>query len=202
MFDAQYRNFAILSATLVLSPGASLAVVMETAIQRGRWAGVLAVTGVNIGNSTLALASMLGLSALLHQWPSLLEVVRIGGALYLTFLGIRAVIPRKQGAPVVARGRSAVSRGVVTNLLHPSVILFYTLILPQFIRATDPFYRRFLLLAITHVSMSFLWLSACALAVGTLSERLAHPRFRRIMELITGGALLYLGLNLVGVAPR
>jgi threonine/homoserine/homoserine lactone efflux protein len=84
----------------------------------------------------------------------------------------------------------------MTNLLNPSVVLFYMLLLPQFIRAADPFFQRFLLMAATHVMMSILWLSAYSLAVGTLSERLARPHARRAMEIITGALLVFLGVKL------
>jgi threonine/homoserine/homoserine lactone efflux protein len=83
------------------------------------------------------------------------------------------------------------------SFLNPSVVLFYMLLLPQFIRASDPFFRRFLLLAATHVSMSILWLTSYALAVGTLSERMAQSRTRRVMELVTGAVLVFLGVRLV-----
>lgn len=195
-----------MAAALVMSPGASMAVVTEMALQRGRFAALLTVVGINIANSALALASMLGLSALFHQWPSLLRVVSVGGAIYLTCLGIRALWRPSQASnpggnarviPTPATAASAVGRGIMTNLLNPSVVLFYMLLLPQFIRSTDPFFQRFLLLAVTHVSMSVLWLAAFALAVGTLSERMARPMVRRTMEILTGAVLVVLGVRLV-----
>lgn len=85
----------------------------------------------------------------------------------------------------------------MTNLLNPSVILFYMLLLPQFIRSRDTFIPGFLLLAGTHVLMSFTWLSFYALALGTLSERLARPGVRRTMQVITAAVLLLLGLKLL-----
>jgi threonine/homoserine/homoserine lactone efflux protein len=205
MFDSSFRAFLIMAAALVISPGASMAVVMEMALQRGRFAALLTVVGINIANSSLALASMFGLSAVFHQWPSLLRAVSFGGAIYLTYLGLRALWRKGQVQAPSGKGRrglapapasSSVVRGMLTNFLNPSVILFYMLLLPQFITAADPFFRRFLLLAAAHVAMSMLWLSAYALAVGTLSERMARPRVRRIMEILTGAVLVILGLRL------
>jgi threonine/homoserine/homoserine lactone efflux protein len=206
MFDSSFKTFVIMAAALVISPGASMAVVTEMALQRGRFAALLTVVGVNIANSSLALASMFGLSAVFHQWPSLLRAVSIGGAIYLTYLGLRTLWQQAHGYAQPGPGRlnpaptmepSAVVRGVLTNFLNPSVVLFYMLLLPQFISAADPFFRRFLMLAATHVSMSLLWLSAYAMAVGTLSERMARPRVRRTMEILTGAVLVFLGVRLV-----
>jgi len=183
-----------------------MAVVMEAALERGRSGALLTVVGINIANSSLALASMLGFSAALHQWPELLRGVRICGAGYLAYLGLTILyrIGTKQGTGDLRSraGRrrpesSAVVRGILTNLLNPSVVLFYLLVLPQFIGAADPFVRRFSLLAGTHISMSLLWLSSYALAVGTLSERLERPWVRRSIAILTGSVLVFLAARLL-----
>jgi threonine/homoserine/homoserine lactone efflux protein len=205
MFGTDYSAFAVVAAALVISPGASMAVVTETALERGRRAALLTVAGINIANSSLALSSMLGLSAILHRWPSLLRIVSIGGAFFLVYLGLRALVRawrpdvphlQKPTGSKAAHPTSAVARGIMTNLLNPSVVLFYMLLLPQFIRSTDAFMQGFLLLAGTHVLMSLVWLASYALAIGTLSERLARPHVRRIMQIITAAVLLFLGIKL------
>jgi threonine/homoserine/homoserine lactone efflux protein len=183
-----------------------MAVVTEAALQRGRSGALSTVVGINIANSSLALASMLGFSAALHQWPELLRGVRTCGVLYLAYLGLMALynagtlpgagdLRSKVGR--AGPGSSAVVRGILTNWLNPSVLLFYMLVLPQFISATDPFVRRFSLLAATHISMSLLWLSSYALAVGTLSERLERPWVRRSMAVLTGSVLVILAARLL-----
>ena len=219
MFDARYFAYAAISALLVASPGATMAVVFETALARGRVAALYTVIGVNIGNSTLAFASALGMSFVLHQWPWTLQVVKGGGAVYLSYLGLRAIWtsvcdrpasgtrPNAGGGPVIARtpgcgvgstGRwSAVVRGITTNLLNPPVILFYMTFLPQFISAQDPFFARFLVLAATHVSMSLLWLSFYAFTLGALAERLSRPAVRRTLEALTGLLLVGFGVRLI-----
>jgi threonine/homoserine/homoserine lactone efflux protein len=205
MFDSNFREFAIMAGVLVISPGASMAVVTDMALHRGRGAALGTVAGINLANSSLALASMFGLSAVFHHGPILIRAVGLAGALYLTWLGARSLrgkVQRPDGiAPrgsrtTLAGEAAAVVQGIMTNLLNPSVVLFYMLLLPQFIRADDPFFPRFLLLAGTHVTMSVLWLSGYSFAVGTLSERLARPRVRRTMEIITGILLIFLGVKL------
>ena len=69
MFDARYFAYATISALLVISPGATMAVVLETAIENGRAAAFATVAGVNIGNSTLALSSALGMAVILRAGP-------------------------------------------------------------------------------------------------------------------------------------
>src|SRR5512139_2972443 len=88
MFDSRYFTYCTISALLVMSPGATMAVVLKTAVEEGRSAALFTVAGVNLGNSTLALTSALGMAILFARWPFALEVVKIGGAVYLTYLGV------------------------------------------------------------------------------------------------------------------
>jgi threonine/homoserine/homoserine lactone efflux protein len=225
MFDARYFAYATISAVLVISPGATMAVVMETAIGEGRLAALYTVLGINIGNSTLALTSALGMSIVFHQWPWAMQLVKVAGAGYLTYLGLRGLYFAFKGRPVslgkgatghLASGqlpnrqspsgqsppdrggiRRPVVRGILTNLLNPPVVLFYMTFLPQFIGPEDPFFARFLVLAATHVSMSLVWLSIYAFALGILAERFARPAVRRTLEGITGTALVGFGARLL-----
>lgn len=217
MFDARYYAYAVISALLVMSPGATMAVVFETALARGRAAALFTVLGVNIGNSTLALASALGMSAAFHRWPWALQVVKAGGAAYLAWLGVRAIVTALRpgrpaardaaGAPAgggASPGRdvptgpwASVGRGITTNLLNPPVVLFYMTFLPQFIGPRDPFFARFLVLAATHVSMSFVWLSVYAFTLGALAERMFRPAVRRALDAATGIVLVGLGVRLL-----
>jgi threonine/homoserine/homoserine lactone efflux protein len=91
MFDARFATFAAASALLVISPGATLAVVLEAALGDGRRAALLTVLGVGLGNATWALATTLGMSWLVSEWPAALSVVRVAGAIYLTWLGLRGL---------------------------------------------------------------------------------------------------------------
>ena len=168
MFDTGYFAFAALSALLVISPGATLAVVVETALAEGRKAALLTVLGVGIANATLALATAFGMSVVFDQWPAALHAVRLAGAAYLGYLGLRglwlALFPgrwsrptRKRPRPFLKKGPgpfSWVMRGVLTNLLNPPVLIFYMTVVPQFIGPQDPFLPRSLLLGATHVAMS------------------------------------------------
>ena len=90
-----------------------------------------------------------------------------------------------------------VARGVATNLLNPSVVVFYMTFLPQFVGPQDRFFPRFLLLAATHVSMSSAWLSIWALALGALAGVFARPLVRRTLDGLTGAVLIGLGVKLV-----
>jgi threonine/homoserine/homoserine lactone efflux protein len=211
MFDTRYAAFAALSALLVMSPGATLAVVVETALGYGRRAALLTVLGVGLGNAILAAAAALGLSALVGRWPSAFDAVRLAGGAYLAYIGLRGLwrAVREMGTgPVSARGTGPVpvsgagplafvGRGVLTNLLNPPVLLFYATVVPQFIGPQDPYLARALVLGATHVVMSVVWQGSCGLAVGMAAEHMGRPAIRRALEGITGAILVFLGARLL-----
>jgi threonine/homoserine/homoserine lactone efflux protein len=213
MFDARYFAFVALSALLVISPGATLAVVVETALGYGRRAALLTVAGVGLGNATLAAAAAFGLTALVGRWPSALETVRLAGGIYLAYLGVRGIWqalsqPRRMAetemgtVPVsgIDKGTgpfSFVARGALTNLLNPPVILFYATMVPQFIGPQDPYLARALVLGATHVAMSIIWQGSCGLAVGMAAEHMSRPAVRRALEGLTGAILIVLGARLL-----
>jgi threonine/homoserine/homoserine lactone efflux protein len=209
MFDARYFAFASLSALLVVSPGATLAVVVETALGYGRKAALLTVVGIGLGNAMVAAANAFGLSALVDRWPSALQVVRLAGGAYLGYLGARGLWRAVFfNAPVAETARrtapqkepgsfSLIARGVLTNLLNPPVILFYVTMVPQFIGPHDPYLARALLLGATHVAMSVVWQGSCGLAVGMAADHMGRPVVRRTLEGITGAILIVLGARLL-----
>jgi threonine/homoserine/homoserine lactone efflux protein len=207
MFDARYVAFAALSALLVISPGATFAVVVETALGYGRKAALLTVAGIGLGNGILAAATAFGLSAVVGRWPSALQSVRFCGGAYLAYLGIRGLWRSASATSHVAEGAKVpgtiaepfgfVARGVLTNLLNPPVILFYLTMVPQFIGPQDAYLARALVLSATHVAMSIVWQGSCGMAVGVAAEHMGRPAVRRTLEGVTSAILVFLGARLL-----
>ncbi len=203
VLDSHFFAFAGVAALLVISPGATMVVVADAAIDAGRRAGLWTVAGVGTANFSLAMASAFGLSALFKRVPEVLHVLAVCGALYMAWLGLRALKRAVHGEPPlrVPRGGSAppgrataaaarFGRGLLTNYTNVSVVLFYTVVVPQFITPRDHFLARHVLLGNTHVAMSVIWLTAFAISVGTLAEHMTKPPVRRTMDVLTGVALL------------
>jgi threonine/homoserine/homoserine lactone efflux protein len=212
MFDFRFLAFVGVATLLVLSPGATMAVVTTAAIEDGRRAALLTVAGVGCANATLVLVFAFGLSLAVGGAAWTLEAITVGGAVYLGYLGLRSLWrvvraeyqrgPAGNGAASVERAASRggwahVGRGLATNLLNPSVVLFYATVVPQFIGRSDVFLQRFLLLGCAHVLLSVVWQGAVGISVGMLSDRLARPRVRRILETIMGVVLLAFALRLI-----
>ena len=196
--------FTAVTAPLVATPGASTAVVLRNSLAGGARSGVATAVGTNAGSMCYGLLTAFGMSAALERWPLVWLALRIGGAAYLAWLGVRSLQravtytqPDAAIAVLLPRPRlvRSVREGFLTNVLNPSLATFYLVILPQFIPRDAPFVKSALTFTAIHVSMAATWHVAWALAGGTLAETLSRTKPRRVLEALSGTALLALALK-------
>jgi threonine/homoserine/homoserine lactone efflux protein len=206
--DARYLAFAGIAAVLTITPGADMALVAKNVFTRGKQGSFATITGICSGLLVHATASALGLSAILAESARAFEIVKWVGAVYLFYLGVRALMRAvKNAAPIKTNDSQAstvaragwwggYAEGLLTNLLNPKVALFYLTFLPQFIAPGDPVLRVSLLLAGIHVVMGLIWLSIYSSALHKLNATMTRSGVRRGIEAVTGGLLMALGARL------
>ncbi len=198
-------GFVAVTIPLVVTPGASTAVVLRNSISGGTRAGIVTAIGLNTGTMCYGLLTAFGFAAALHRWPSVWIVLRVSGVLYLTWLGVvslvRAAAPPpavpSRGDPPPARdARRQIYEGFVTNALNPALATFYFVLLPQFIPRGAPVARSALLLTAIHIALAGSWHLTWAVAGGTLARVLSTGRPRQVLGVITGVALLCLAASM------
>ena len=202
--------FVAVTVPLVMTPGASTAVVLRNSIAGGVRAGVLTAIGVNAGSVCYGVLSAFGVALALQQWPGTWAVLRAAGVLYLAWLGgqslVRAFRPGRtirsgtvrEGGDLNEAQTAArhIRQGFMTNALNPAIAAFYFAVVPQFVPRGAPVVRGVLLLTAVHVALAATWHLVWASAGGTLAQTLGASRPRRILEALTGVALLALALTL------
>jgi threonine/homoserine/homoserine lactone efflux protein len=199
-------TFAAVVVPLVATPGASTAVVLRNSIAGGVRSGVATAVGANAGSIAYGFLTAFGVSAALQRWPDVWMALRVAGTGYLAWLGVRSLFRAAtyRATPATASAVTADRRlahcageGFLTNALNPPIATFYLLILPQFIPRGAPFVESALLLTAVHVGLALTWHLTWAAAGGTLAGVLGRTRPRRILEGITGVALLALAVRLL-----
>lgn len=198
-------GFAAVTVPLVAMPGASTAVVLRNSLAGGVRSGVAAAVGANAGSICYGLLTAFGVAVALQRWPMVWVGLRGAGTAYLVWLGIRslrlAVTYRGTDAPGPGETERpswarSLREGFMTNVLNPSLATFYLLILPQFIPRDARPVASALTLTAVHVSLALTWHLTWAAAGGTLSATLSRTKPRRILEAISGMALVGLALKL------
>lgn len=208
--DTRFLAFLGVAALLTLTPGADTAIVTRITIEQGRRAALFTTLGINTGVMSWALASALGLAALLTASTVAFTALKLAGAAYLFYLGFQALRhARRPAAETEARQEAGVNtsasissarayrQGLFTNLLNPKVGVFYMTFLPQFIAPGDPVFLFSLLLAGLHNVMGFAWLTTYAYLLGKASAVVRRPAVRAALDRLTGVVLLGFGVRLV-----
>jgi threonine/homoserine/homoserine lactone efflux protein len=195
---------------LVITPGSTTAVVVRNTLIGGRAAGLAAAGGAAVANATHATAAGLGLAVVFARWPAALVAIRLGGALYLGWLGAislyRGLTEADGGLRLSSQGTGDGSargarvgsfrEGLLLNLMNPTIITFYLVVVPTFLpRGATTWY--FVGLAAYHVTFAVICHSVWALGLDRLRQIFHAPRPRRLLEGATGFALLGLAVRVL-----
>ena len=195
--------FAGVAAVIVVLPGPDMALVLQNGLARGRRAAVETALGVNAGLLVWAVAAALGIAALLHASAPAFTALKLAGAAYLVWLGLRALGEAWRGAAgesperaVRRRTASPFRQGLLSNLLNPKIALVFTTLIPQFVDPAGPAVAQTLLLAAILILLGLVWLTSYALLVAKVGVLLKRSGVRRVLNAVTGAVLTALGVRL------
>jgi RhtB (resistance to homoserine/threonine) family protein len=198
-----YWLFICTGILLNLTPGQDTMFILGKSLSGGLRAGVASALGIAVGSIGHTLAAALGFSAILATSAAAFTLVKLLGAAYLIYLGIKLVRSR---AAAVEAGPAAATRapwvcfrqGILTNLLNPKVALFFLAFLPQFIDPASPAKAlAFLALGATFIGTGLIWclvLAACAARLRAFFQR--YPNVRTIIDRSIGALFVALGVRL------
>ena len=190
-----YAAFLGVMAVMAVTPGPANVFSVANGVQRGKAAALLGVAGMNAATLVWFGAAALGLGALVTAFPDVFRIVSIGGALYVAWLGVKALRDafREAGAQkqvTLHPDRSAFIDGFMVQIANPKAVLFFTAVLPPFMDVTRPAAPQLALFAAATIGMDVLSMSAYGLGGAALARRMTEPRFRKGFAFLTGVLLL------------
>lgn len=198
-----YWLFVATAVVLVLTPGQDTFFILGRSLASGRGSGIAAALGITAGSIIHTFLAALGLSALLATSPYAFMAVKLAGAAYLVYIGVRALLSRSGGLPGVdtavnASYGPAFRQGILSNLLNPKVALFFLALMPQFISAGSGHkVGAFIVLGFSFVTLGLTW--CLALAIGASYLRgvfVRRPSFVNGLNRLAGAMFIALGLRL------
>ena len=204
MFGTQNLLLFVAAGVLLnLTPGQDTLYILSRSIAQGRRAGVLSVLGITSGSFVHTFAAAFGLSAILATSAKAFLIVKMAGAAYLTYLGLRMVLHRSNntGRPIEFAHESnwAIYRaGFLTNLLNPKVALFFMAFLPQFVAPSADFkILAFLFLGALFMTTGTIWCLVLAWFGSAMSRRLReNPSAGSRLRRASGAVFIGLGVKL------
>ena len=198
-------SFAVVAALLTITPGLDTALVLRSALVQGRRLAIATSLGIISGAFVWGVAAAVGLAALLRASELAFAVLKIIGAGYMIFLGLRmlwtrVIRPRPSLASQADRlprhWWGAFGKGLLTNLLNPKVGAFYVAVLPGFIPAGSNELLMGVVLAAVHGVESAAWFTLIVFGANGVRRWLERPVVRRSIDGLTGAALIGFGVKL------
>jgi threonine/homoserine/homoserine lactone efflux protein len=190
--------FLAAGLALNLTPGPDMLYVAARGASEGRAAGVVSALGIGVGTLVHIALVAAGLAALLAAVPLAHLALRLGGAAYLVYLGVRALRAKPDAGGVAELTPASLGvifrQGVITNVLNPKVALFFLAFLPQFVDPSrgHPALQVVVLGLLFDVSGTLVNL-AVALGSSRVAARLRRGESARLIQRVTGVLFIVLG---------
>ncbi|KAB8308314.1 LysE family translocator [Erwinia endophytica] len=192
---------------LCITPGPDLAYVVGQSVANGRRSGILSAAGVALGSCTHAVASAVGLTALITASPLLFTVIKYLGAAYLIFLGSKMLMKtflsvhqnnNEEKVEIRTSTYSLLTRGFITTLTNPKVLLFFVSFFPQFVVVNGDHHAvSFLILGFTYAAIAFLTDTTFAiLAGGAAGAVVKNTMLQKLLDRVVGTTFIGLGVRL------
>ncbi len=190
--------YLAIAALLVITPGPDTAVVIMNAFKSGRKAALVCAIGIELGLVVWTVAAALGVASLLRASVAAFTVLKIAGAIYLTVLGIQALLARNsdQLLPTPKWRGGPFRQGLLSNLLNPKIAVFFTSFIPQFIGPGGHAMQASLQAGGIFALFGLLWLSALSVFASRATSLLGRVRVRKALSRVTGCVLVGFGLRL------
>jgi threonine/homoserine/homoserine lactone efflux protein len=195
--------FVAMTFVVSATPGPNMLYVMTVSAREGLRAAVVAMGGCMTALLAMMSLSAAGLGALLQSFPAVFDALRLAGAAYLAYLGVKCWrspvhdAAQAPGAPAVAavRGvgavRGAVYRqGFLVAASNPKAILFAAAFFPQFLDPTGPQGPQFAVLLVTFSVIEVAWYVVYAVSGHRLSVYLQRAPVMRAFNRLTGGVFV------------
>jgi threonine/homoserine/homoserine lactone efflux protein len=201
--DTGLLAFAGVCVLLAVTPGPDMAVVTKNALAHGRRGVILTTTGIALALATWTTATAVGLSALLRTSGEALFALKLVGAAYLAYLGLRTLIESRRrpadllaSAPAPAPAHAIFRQGFLSAISNPKLGVFFVTFLPQFVAPGQQVLPRLFLLGMIFALIGWTWMNVYGLLVTRTRDFITAPPVRQWMERVTGVVLLGFGARL------
>ena len=194
-------TFLITALVIILIPGPSVVFAIGRTLALGRSSGLVTVVANATGTSVWVVGTAFGLYGLVSALPWLLEVIKVGGVLYLAYLGYKTVRgASKQHANITGSSGDKKSlgqifrEGFLVGLSNPKTAVFFTAVLPQFINPAGNFVIQFLLLGLIFEVIGTASDALYVVAASAVRDWILNEP-KRLQRIVTVGGCMILGVS-------
>lgn len=187
-----FLAYVLACAAIIAVPGPTVSVIVANALRAGPAAGLMNVLGTQAGLAIMAVVLALGLNAVVAFMGEAFFWVKLVGAAYLVYLGVR--LWRSDGRLASAEGERRTLpgyalQGFLVVLSNPKSLMFFGAFIPQFVNPAYPAWQQVLLYCGTFMAVATVIDGSYALIAGRAGQLLTRGRVR-LAERISGTFLI------------
>ena len=199
-----FSLFLVTAIALNLSPGPDTVYILGRSVSQGTSAGVASVLGISTGVLIHTFAATIGLSALITASAHAFLFLKILGATYLVYIGIKVIFSHEtEGEKEQILNSDGFWRiyrqGLLTNVLNPKVALFFLALMPQFIASeSNSKPLAFIVLGVCFVLTGTLWCLCLVWFASNLTKQLRQTSvFSKMLKYVSSALFVSLGIRLL-----
>lgn len=174
-----YAEFLAAALVMELTPGPNMTWLALLAARHGRTAGLQAVAGIAAGLSVLAVLSAIGMAVVISAYPTVYEIMRWGGVLFILFLAFEAWRDERQESNGAGHNHYFI-RGFVVNLLNPKAAAVFLVMIPGFAGQIDT--RPIILMTLIYLAIATLAHALIVAFAGAFTKTLSDPARETIVR--------------------
>jgi|LGOV01.1.fsa_nt_gb threonine/homoserine/homoserine lactone efflux protein len=208
--------FAMICFLLVISPGPNGVLFLKTVPSYGKRCGMGNLFGILSATYVHGALSFFGLSAIVLSSATLFMVIKIVGAVYLAFLGIKSLLTaikfkkmdrienelKQSIQPKRISAIGSICEGFLTQLLNPKVSMFYLAAFPQLIDFQNAAILDIALLVSIHSLTTFVWFVPFIFLLGKSSKMFQSNILQRFVQSFTGIVFLFFSYKILTVESK
>ncbi len=195
--------FSVTLACLLgaMSPGPSLAVIVNLSLSQGRVAGLIAAISHGLMIGIFAFITASGLVVMLDRNPLIFSGIQIAGCAFLIWMAIRLLLtkPDRDAYSAVSVKSSkwlAARDGLVIALVNPKIIIFFAALFSQFVDSNSQLWEK-TLLALIAGTVDMLWYMLMAVVISHPTSVIAYQRHSLWLDKLFALVLLTIALGFI-----
>ncbi len=213
MYITQFITVAVVHFLALISPGPDFAMITRNSLTHSREIGISTALGLALGMSVHITYSLLGIGLLISRSILLFSIIKYIGAGYLIYIGYKSLTTKSQKnelggedtkTNLVSKSitnREAIKIGFLTNVLNPKATLFILAVFTQVFGSHTPLVLE-LACGLEMVVVTFVWFALIAHVFSHSIVKSKVHRVQHIIEKITGGVLIALGIKVALAAKH
>ncbi|MFT2096989.1 LysE family translocator [Marinomonas sp. 2405UD66-6] len=195
-----YMIYVGVAIATILLPGPAVMLTLNNAIQRGLLKSLAGILGVSLAILLVATISATSLGVILASSAIAFNIIKIAGAAYLIYLGVKILRSEVANNPIIKAKESSLLRcfieGFLVSISNPKAVIFFMSIFPQFIDVTQEYAPQFVLLAATFSVLVIVIHTIYAAFASFAKSKLSSKKGNALLNKISGGVFVSFGVGL------